>query len=192
MQMAARHVQDVQLILEHVIQSHVQETANGLHGIHGPNALQLVMAELRTEQEKFYRKQLTEEKTVTAHQLSLEIATLKNVQLTVNGPHGVHGTFVLEHVVVECKQEVAPSYNKKDMEAGPVKVIHRKCKDVTWKHAQSARTAQDMHDSVQHGQIIALAASLFKDVAKSPVDCAKIMTPMHRITTLQMKMRCQF
>jgi hypothetical protein len=109
MQMVARHVQDVQLILAHAIQNPVQETANGLLGIHGPNALRRVMVELRTEQEKFYRKQLTEEKTAMAHQHSLEIATSKNVQLTVYGPHGVNGTFVLEHVEVECKQEVAPS-----------------------------------------------------------------------------------
>lgn len=109
MQMAARHAQDVQLILALVIQNLVQEIANGLLGIHGVNALQRVMVELRTEQEMFYRTQLMEEKTATAQHQSLEIATWQNAQLTVNGLHGVHGTCVQEPVAVECKEEVVES-----------------------------------------------------------------------------------
>jgi len=87
----------------------VQETANGLHGMHGVNALQHAMVELKTEQEKFYRKQLMEEKTVMAQKHSLEIAPQKNAPLTANGRHGENGTSAQEHVAVECKEEAAPS-----------------------------------------------------------------------------------
>jgi len=177
--MAVRHVQDVQLTLVHAIQSLVQETANGLLGMHGANALQRAMVELRTEQEMFYRKHPMEEKTARVQHQSSEIATWQNAQLTVNGAHGVHGTYVQEPVVVECRDEVGEFYNTRGMEAGPVKGMHRKCKDVIWKHVQFVRTAQDMHDSVQHGSTIALTANSSKDVAKNHVDCVKKMTHMY-------------
>ena len=49
--------------------------------------------------------------------------------MTVNGAHGVHGTYVQGPVVVECRDEVGEFYNMRGTEAGPVKVMHRKCKD---------------------------------------------------------------
>merc|ERR1712076_246741 len=96
-----------------------------------------------------------------------------NAQLTANGAHGENGMSVHEHVAEECRPEAEQSQNKKDTEENLVKEIHKKCKDATCKPVQFARTAQDMHDSAQHGQSIAATVSSSRVVVRSLVDCAK-------------------
>jgi len=159
----------------HVIRDLVQEIANGLLGTHGAYALQHVAEELRIEQEKFYRRQLMEVQSVREKQHNLKTARLNYVQLTVRGAHGVTGILAHGHVVVECKLKLEASYNKKDMEASHAKEIHRKCKDAIWKRVQFARITRDTHDFVQHGQSTAPTASLSRDVARSPADCARML-----------------
>lgn len=171
--MVERLVQDVQLILEHVTQSLVLPTANGLHGMHGVSAQQLVAEESKTEHEKSYKLLQTEVKIVKDQLLNSEIVIQLNAQLTANGAHGENGMSVHEHVVEECRPEAEQLLNKKDTEENLVKEIHKKCKDATCKPAQFARTAQDMHDSAQHGPSIAATASSSRDVVRSLVDCAR-------------------
>lgn len=166
-------VLDVPLTLVHVIQSLVQEIANGLLGTHGANARQHVVEELRTEQGQFYKRQLMEVKSVKEKRHNSRTVTHNYAQLTVRGARGVTGTRAQEHVVVECKQELEAFCNKKGTVESHAKAIHKKCRDVTCKPVQYARIIQDMHDSAQHGQFTVLTASLSRDVAKSPADCAK-------------------
>jgi len=87
------------------MQNLVQPTANGLHGMHGVSAQQLVAEESKTEHEQFYNPLQTEVKTAKDQLLNSEIVIQLNAQLTANGAHGENGMSVHEHVAVECKPE---------------------------------------------------------------------------------------
>lgn len=103
--MVEKLASDVLLILGHVMQNLVQPTANGLHGMHGVSAPQLVAEESKTEHEQFYKPLQTEVKTAKDQLLNSEIVTQLNAQSTANGAHGDNGMSAHEHVAVECKPE---------------------------------------------------------------------------------------
>lgn len=166
-------VKDVQLIPAHATINLVQETANGLLGTHGLNVLHHVVAELKIVQEMYYRLLQMAEKNAKESKPNSEIATYKNVQLIVSGVLGESGIFALGHAEVECREEAERYFNQKDMAASHVKEIHKKCKDVTWKHAQYAKIIQDMQDFVLRGQSFVLTVSSFRAAVKSHADYAK-------------------
>ena len=59
-----------------------QPTANGLHGMHGVSAPQLVAEESKTEHEQFYKPLQTEVKTAKDQLLNSEIVTQLNAQVS--------------------------------------------------------------------------------------------------------------
>jgi hypothetical protein len=174
--MVEKLVMDVQLTHVHAIYKHVQETANGHLGNHGPHAQQNAEVEPKIEQEWFSKLRPMGVNSVRVNQQPLGIATRKNARSTANGVHGVNGTHALKRVVEECKEGYEASFSKKNMEEKHVKETHSKCKDVACKHAQFAKTVHDMPDSAQHGLHIVLTASSSKDVAGNLADCVNMFT----------------